>query len=277
MKKYIEIPFIKSPKLSLSIIKSITVEGKKVGEIWDDGINPNTSQSVYNRDFFGLMYGWEMDGYFPGYGFKSETKKRKKIDLKDKYTTVITFEESDEKCAIIFVYLLLLNTDHWNYIRAKAESMNNQKGFIGVVNRPRPVLYQLTQRKVSQLRKIIGITDNRKEGVFSVSCHIWFTSLTRENNVDILRDCISSLEGILETTGSLNIAFKARSYLKGDSKIFKFIYKMNNLRNEYVHGKKIPNLDKGDIDLLIKYNYLCLKKYSQGIKAKGMHEIVDSF
>lgn len=276
MKKFIEIPFIKSPKSSLNVIKSIVVEGKKLGELWDDGIKTNISPSTYNRDFLGIMYAWEIEGYFPGYGFKSKIKKHKKNNLEDEYTTIIVFDESDERTARIFAYILLLSTGHWTYVRDKTESMANPKGPTGVINRPRPVIWQLTHSKISRLIKMMQSICDKRERSFSVSCHIWFTALTRENNVDILRDCISSLEGILETTGSLNIAFKARYYLD-DSKVFKFIYKMNNLRNDYVHGKKIPNLDKDDINLLIKYNYLCLKKYSEGVRVKSMHEIVDNF
>ncbi len=269
MKIYIQIPFIKQPKKEVFLFKTIKIEKVQVRDIWD---NPKGFKTL---DLLGQMSIAEFGSYF-GWSLENLKTNKKSYNLPNKFVSCITCNDQDLEFAKIFFYLLIINTNHWNYITVKNEHIRQITLSSASKPFPRPMLYSLTNTRVNKIIQDFKKMDNKTKKRFNMASYLWFISLSREDNLDILRDSMSSIEVILETTGALNIAFSIYYYLS-NRKSFSFLYKMFSLRNKYVLGNDIPKITKEDMYKLIQYNHSCLRKYSEGNQVENMNDMVDDF
>lgn len=132
--------------------------------------------------------------------------------------------------------LLELLTEHWKYTLRLAEYHPGLTGHPPEVPRYRfnPSLLNLFERGVKLLSK------NPR---FQLSLVRWASSSRRVDPLDSVLDCCSALEAALQLNQELRLRISLSMYhaLRAQKKTgFKLTYEMYRVRNEIIHGGKIP-------------------------------------
>jgi len=148
-----------------------------------------------------------------------------------------------------------LVTNHWNY-----EINRNDK-----LRKPRldynytwdPPSYNFNKIILKKIKNGLDLieakTNNGKK--FQIALQRWYSSYNREDYLDTVIDCCSSLESLFSIENELRLrtSLLVYSILKENKKVSaQKIYTMYEIRNKFVHGSKIPLVNKQEALDLIK-------------------------
>jgi len=238
---------VKQQALVLSYInlfsKPLDIEGLQIKTAKYKDILANYEESQLS------MYGGE---------FFAITKKRhgelKKFEESKWVFIIKNNKEIDDAC---YLGMLDLCTNNWRYILKRNESLKTSS-----LSQPinwNPPSYNLTPKRINRVKQSLDLIN--KKGRFRVALQRWFSSYNRSTSyLDSLLDCCSALEALLGTKNEIRLRISLYAYYllqkkkrKFEAKkMFKTIYKMYGLRNEFTHGSKIPKVKKKNLYLLIE-------------------------
>lgn len=108
----------------------------------------------------------------------------------------------------------------------------------------RPPRYRLTPTRVEPIRNALALMAEKKSRRFTISVRRWVGSLEREDPLDSLLDCCSSLEALFGLSDELRLrlAFAVYTTVSSQKKAAgKLTYEMYGLRNVFIHGGKITS------------------------------------
>jgi len=114
-----------------------------------------------------------------------------------------------------------------------------------------PPLYNWDRRSIREIESIIILAQKFRR--FQISLMRWGTSYTRQDPLDAILDCCSSIEAIMSCKDEIRLRISLASYQivkRNKRKVMKTVYEMYGIRNEFIHGSKIPEVNHQDV---IKY------------------------
>jgi hypothetical protein len=118
----------------------------------------------------------------------------------------------------------------------------------------RASLYALTASKIARLNRWLGHSHNRFVRL-STGLRRWSAAMNRRTSLDSLLDCMSTLEAIAGLGSSeirLRLSMYAASVVRTHrAKAFMTVYKSYKLRNDFIHGSKIPVISDDEEQELI--------------------------
>lgn len=104
--------------------------------------------------------------------------------------------------------------------------------------------FTLTETMTSKLETGIELCSNKR---FRIAIDRWNTGLRRADPLDAVLDLCSSLEACfgLSSELRLRLSFAVRAVLKRNKKTSaKLVYEMYGVRNDFIHGSKIPEISR---------------------------------
>lgn len=108
---------------------------------------------------------------------------------------------------------------------------------------PKVPIYKFSPSLVNKLKKGLPLLTKNKR--FQISVLRWDASFARNEPIDTVLDCCSSLEAAFSLPNELRLrlAFSAYHTVKTNKKkAFNIVYEMYGKRNSFIHGGAIPDV-----------------------------------
>ncbi len=245
MTQAILLPYFKPP------IKPISIENIEIcGVSWDAldnelGKNEILPVTIGEFDNIVKMRGFEKSDY-------------------DKISWTI-LRVNNDKNACDYATIFDLVSDNWKYLQKVNDNSRIQlsifeKNHTQVNSAP---VYKLTSKFIRQITAAVKLANENKKVL--IALHYWRLSYMQIDNINSLLHCCSCLEALFSLDGEirLRLALYASTYLN-QKKISSYVYRMYGIRNDYIHGNKIPIINDKNIYLSIIAQVL-RKAVAQGI------------
>jgi len=154
---------------------------------------------------------------------------------------------------ICYTALFDLITGNWKYMLARTKAVRSPINLDHQRLCPRVPKYSTTEKVVRQLDK--GIKLMRKSRRFRISLERWSSSYSREDALDTVLDLCSSLEAAFALPNELRLRLSLAVYhVLSDSKKQGFLttYQMYGIRNKFIHGAQIPEVQENEKEQFIE-------------------------
>lgn len=154
--------------------------------------------------------------------------------------------------SICYSALFDLISGHWRYVLARTKKVKRPISLERQKLYPRVPKYSITDKVVGQLDK--GIKLLRKSRRFRVSLERWSNSYSREDALDTVLDLCSSLEAAFALSNELRLRLSLAVYhVLSDEKKHGFLttYQMYGIRNKFIHGDQIPEVQEEEKEQFI--------------------------
>lgn len=172
---------------------------------------------------------------FNFYGFEHEA-------IRKKYWAILEGVKKgiQDEC---YIALLDLYTKHWRYEFKRTDYLNYLKIPFGgkkeEINIPKYIFNKLF---IENIKSGLHLLSNRR---FSISLLRWYSSYKRTDPLDIVLDCCSALEALFSLSDELRLRIALSVYhilIKDKKQGFLKVYEMYGIRNNFIHGNKIPDV-----------------------------------
>lgn len=144
-------------------------------------------------------------------------------------------EKDDEITDTCYLALMDIHTKHWRYLLER-------KVLSGSKHLQIPV-YHLSARLLILFEKGVRLAMNNRR--FRIAMQRWGSSYDRGDPLDSVLDCCSALEAIIGCRDEirLRISFSIYHILKtAKHRSMTEVYQMYGIRNDFIHGSKIPEI-----------------------------------
>ncbi len=204
--------------------------------------------------------------------------QRGPVKIRLKYTIL---ETTDDKISPVCYFALLdVLTKNWMYVLRREDYYRRYLfRLTGTPEKhPKVPTYNFNRSLISKLNK--GMLLLSKQRRFAISLERWYSSCTRSDPLDTVLDCCSSLEAALALSNELRlrIAFSVYHTMQiNKKKAFTLAYDMYGIRNDFIHGVKVPVVSRDQQQSYIKivsdvlYRFIELGKLPS---AKSINEMI---
>jgi hypothetical protein len=144
-----------------------------------------------------------------------------------------------EVSAFALAGLVWLITGQWKYYAGRARAFRKHASDTW----PAPSEVGLSGNRLAHIR--VGAKLALSNRRFRIALTRWCSSLDRTDSMDVVLDCCSCLEALFQTPSEhrLRTALAARHCVSaGKRHTFRITYELYGLRNQFVHGARIPDV-----------------------------------
>jgi len=175
-------------------------------------------------------------------------------------------------------YLALTNiyTKHWKHL------LEIKGGISALDLDSTPLRYSLTIPLLNFFKKGVRLaTDDRR---FRIALQRWSSSYDRDDPLDSVLDCCSALEAIISCRDEIRLRISLSVYhilktTKGRS--MNTVYQMYKIRNDFIHGSKIPEItatqQRDFIYVVSRVLHACISRGKKPDKKQLDSQIIEKY
>lgn len=152
-----------------------------------------------------------------------------------------------------YTALFDLISGNWKYMLARTRAVKSPINFEHQKSYPRVPKYSTTEKVIGQLDKGIKLLRNSRR--FRISLERWSSSHSREDALDTVLDLCSSLEAAFALSNELRLRLSLAVYHMlsvAKKQGFLTTYQMYGVRNKFIHGAQIPEVQENEREQFIE-------------------------
>jgi hypothetical protein len=241
----IALPFFKPPKEAINV-SGVTLKTATVSQL--DQLQAEHPKSG--------LFVFEMMRLF-------RTPDGKRVEDIDDFELAALETSKDAIPVDCYTALLELLTGHWKYILKRSECMA-QSSPSSSPKYPKLPRYSFNASLVDKFASGVDLLSTSRR--FRISTQRWYISYMREDPLDTVLDCCSSLEAALSLNNELRLRISLSVYhtfRRKKKKAFNLVYEMYGIRNSFIHGAKIPEVSAEQQRSYIEIVAQLLRRYVQ--------------
>jgi hypothetical protein len=164
--------------------------------------------------------------------------------------TFVEYEDDNipDTC-ILGLFDLIYN--NWEYIINRTEGLNNSLSSLFKRKTNKNIVPYKNLRVGNKIKLFEnGLILLSREKRFKIALSRWISSTIRQDSLDSILDCCSSLEAILNFSDERRLRLSLSVYHLLDKKkkeSMNYVYKMYEKRSLFIHGVKIPEVTKEEV------------------------------